>query len=192
MNGTSIDSLIAWIQSQANFINNIANNVHSLVRLIAYAAYIMGVAFAFKALHSLKMYGESRSSMSGHANMKEPLTYIIAATVLVSTPTVIKIFMNMTFGYSNVLAYAPVNSSNSLLAGLFGGNSPIGSALATIIQVIGAFTFVKGWLIIARSAGQGQGRETLGKAFMHIFGGILAMNIVGTVQIINNTLSSPG
>ena len=75
-----------------------------------------------------------------------------------------------------------------MLDSLFGSGSALGSSLALLIQVIGVFAFVKGWVMIARSASQGQPPGGTGKGLMHVFGGILAMNIVATLQVVNNTI----
>jgi len=162
--------------------------MQSVERLITGAAYLMGLAFAVKALMSLKELGESRAMMSGKASIKEPLIFFIVAAMLVYLPSGFQMLMNTTFGYSNVLAYAPVNSNNSTLDILFGQDSAVGASLAIIIQTIGLIAFVRGWVLIARSASSGQPPGGTGKGMVHVFGGILAMNIVGTLQIINNTL----
>jgi intracellular multiplication protein IcmC len=96
--------------------------------------------------------------------------------------------MQSTFGYNNVLQYASVKSNNATLDTLFGTGSVVGRPLTMIIQVIGLIAFVRGWVLIARSASQGQPPGGTGKGFMHVFGGILAINIVGTLEMINNTL----
>lgn len=177
-----------WISSQVDILTNIASSMQSVERLITGAAYLMGLAFAVKALMSLKELGESRAMMSGKASIKEPLIFFIVAAMLVYLPSGFQMLMNTTFGYSNVLAYAPVNSNNSTLDILFGQDSAVGASLAVIIQTIGLIAFVRGWVLIARSASSGQPPGGTGKGMVHVFGGILAMNIVGTLQIINNTL----
>ena len=93
-----------------------------------------------------------------------------------------------TFGQPNILAYAPISSNNSSLDVLFGQDSAVGASLSIIIQTIGLIAFIRGWVLVARSASQGQPPGGTGKGLVHVFGGILAMNIVGTIQVINNTL----
>ncbi len=171
----------------ANGIDVLSNIAHSLIpveKLVTAAAYLMGIGFAIKAVFTLKSHGEQRSSLSGTGNMKEALVYIIVASMLLYFPTAFEALMNTTFGYSTVLAY----SENPYLSGIMGANSALGNAITIIIQVIGLFAFVKGWIMIARGASQGQSAGNTGKGLMHVFGGILAMNIVGTMQIIINTL----
>ena len=178
----------AWITGQANILNNIAANLLSVERLVTGAAYVIGLAFAFKAIYSLKIYGEARTMMSTNSNIKEPIIYLIVAGMFIYFPTGLGIMLQTTFGSSSILEYAPVSSSNPAISALFGSGSIVGRPLAIIIQTIGVIAFVRGWVLIARAANQGQPAGGTGKGLMHVFGGILAMNIVATLEIINNTL----
>ena len=188
MSGTSN----SWIASQVDVLTNLATNLLPVERMVTGGAYVIGLAFAFKAIYSLKMYGESRTMMSSNTSMKEPVIYLIVAGMLIYFPTGMAIMLNTTFGSSNILQYAPVNSNNPLISSLFGPGNQAGWALSIIIQVIGVIAFVRGWVLIARSASQGQPPGGTGKGLMHVFGGILAMNVVATLQIINNTLYGTG
>ena len=126
--------------------------------------------------------------MSSNTSIKEPVMYLLVAGILIYLPTGVELVLNTTFGSSNILQYAPVNSNNPTIANLFGSGSLVGRPLAIIIQTVGIVAFIRGWILIARSASQGQPPGGTGKGLMHVFGGILAMNIVGTLNIINNTL----
>ena len=178
-------SIIDWISEHSEVIRNIANNLIPVQRLVTGAAYLIGLAFAFKAIYSLKIYGESRAMMSSSASIKEPLIYLIVAAIFIYFPTGLDIMLVTAFGREGILQFQDINSPNSALS-LFSG--PTGEALALIIQVVGVIAFVRGWMLIARSASQGQQPGGTGKGLMHVFGGILAMNIVATLEIINNTL----
>jgi intracellular multiplication protein IcmC len=90
--------------------------------------------------------------------------------------------MNTTFGQSNVLAYNELSPALNLT------DSNGGIALLRILQLIGVIAFVRGWVLLARSQGQGAQPGTMGKAVTHVFGGVLLMNIVATVNIMYNTL----
>jgi intracellular multiplication protein IcmC len=106
--------------------------------------------------------------------------------MLLYYPTAFEALLNTTFGYSTVLAYD--SSSSPWLSSIFGTDSTTGKTLTMIIQIIGLFAFIRGWLLVARSSAQGQSPGSMGKGLMHVFGGILAMNIVGTLQVFYNTL----
>lgn len=56
-----------------------------------------------------------------------------------------------------------------------------------IMQVIGLVALIRGISSLTRLAGQSQ-PGVLGKAVVHIVGGTLAINIYGTVDVIQNTL----
>lgn len=174
-----------WYSGELDVLVNLADSLVQVEYLVTGAAYLMGIGFAMKAFFTLKMHGEQRSSMSGTGNMKEAVVYAMVAMALLYFPSAFEALMNTTFGYSSVLAY----SQNPYLTGILGTDSEVGNSITLLIQVIGLFAFVRGWIMIARGATQGgQSQGQTGKGLMHIFGGILAMNIVGTVEVLVNTL----
>jgi intracellular multiplication protein IcmC len=185
-------TIACWLAGHSNVLQNIANSAGPLQKLVTGAAYLIGCAFLFKAIYTLKVYGESKSMMSSNTSIKEPVVYLIVGTALIYFPSAFAVVMQTSFGYSSVLQYAPVNSSNSAMDTLFGSGSVVGKPLTLIIRVIGLIAFVRGWVLIARSASQGQPPGGVGKGFMHVFGGTLAINIVGTLNMINNTLYGVG
>jgi intracellular multiplication protein IcmC len=176
---------------QVDVLTNLANSLAPVQRMITGAAYVMGVAFLFKALYTLRVYGESRTMMSTNQSIKEPILYLMVGAVFIYLPTAFSTLMQTTFGYTSVLQFAAVSGRNDTLSFL-GGNNAMGRALAMIIQVVGLIAFVRGWILLARSASQGQPPGGTGKGLMHIFGGILAINVLGTIEVINNTLYSTG
>ncbi len=181
-----------WVAGQAEILTRLAESLAPVERLITGGAYLIGCAFLFKAIYSLKVYGEARTMMSNSASVKEPIMYLLVGVMLIYFPTGARVIMESTFGYHNVLEYAPVSSNNASLDTLFGSGSVVGQPLAMLIKVVGLIAFVRGWVLIARSASQGQPPGGTGKGLMHVFGGILAINIVGTIHMINNTLYGPG
>jgi hypothetical protein len=49
--------------------------------------------------------------------------------------------------------------------------------------------FVRGWLILKR-ASEGSGQATMAQGFTHLFGGVLAMNIFGFLEIMDSTFGT--
>ncbi|HAT1659919.1 TPA: type IVB secretion system protein IcmC/DotE [Legionella pneumophila] len=178
-----------WIVSQANILANVANQLEPVQRLITGGAYLIGCAFIFKAIYSLKVYGEARTMMSSNTSIKEPVMYLLVGALLIYFPSLVSSVLQTTFGYSSPLSYSGgVSSGSDTITALFGSGSLVGRPLVMIIRVIGLIAFVRGWVLIARSASQGQPPGGTGKGLIHVFGGILAINIVGTIDMINNTL----
>lgn len=68
---------------------------------------------------------------------------------------------------------------------LFG---PAKAGAIAIVRVVGYVSFVRGLVMLSHSADQGSQQGSFGKGFMHIIGGILAINIVETITVIGNTL----
>jgi intracellular multiplication protein IcmC len=180
--------ITCFIADQAQILANLANNLIPVEKLITGSAYVMGIVFAFKAIYSLKALGESRSAMSSNGSLKEPLVYIFVASIFIYFPTAVGVFLKSSFGDSNILQYAPIDSSNSTIDTLFGSGSSVGLPLTILIRSIGLVAFVRGWILIARSASQGSQPGGTGKGIMHVIGGILAINIVGTLEVINRSL----
>lgn len=178
----------SFIASQLDIINNIAANLLPVQKLITGTAYVIGLMFALKAIWSLKKYGESRTMMSSDTNIKEPIMYFIVSAMLIYFPTGLDIMLQTTFGSTNILQYAPISSGTPGISTLFGSSSMVGRALQIIIQTVGLVAFVRGWVLIARTASHGQPPGGTGKGLMHVFGGILAINIIATLEIISKTL----
>lgn len=170
-------------------LETIMSSLQSVEKLITAGAYLMGISFAVKAIYSMKTLAEQRSQQQTHGSLKEPLFYFLASAMLLYLPISVQMVLNTTFGQgSQILAYAPIESGSSTLNSLFGQSSAFGEVIALVVQVVGVIAFIRGWVLIARSATQGQQPGGTGKGLAHVFGGILAMNIVGTLQVVNNTL----
>lgn len=182
---------MSWVQNNTNILENVANNLIPVQRLVTGAAYLIGLSFAFKAIYCLKVYAEGRTMMSGNNSIKEPAVYLMVAAILIYFPTGLAMALSTTFGSSNILQYAPINGGSAGMNALF-GNEAVGRPLTIIIQTVGGFAFVRGWVLIARSASQGQPPGGTGKGLVHVFGGILALNIVATLQMVNNTIYGTG
>lgn len=180
---------VGAITDQANVLQNIASTLAPVQRMLTGLMYVMGIAFSFKAIYSLKVYGEARTMMSNNASMKEPLTYLLVAGIFIYFPSALEVMISTSFGGDgSVWAYAAISSKNSAFDTLFGQGSVVGKPLVLIIQVVGLIAFARGMVLIARGAGTGSQPGSTGKGFMHVAGGVLAINIVQTLTVINNTL----
>ncbi len=168
-----------------SILSNIAKSLLPVQSLISGGAYLMGIGFAIKALITLKSHSESRGAASSNSSIKEPFVYLLVGGLLLYLPTTFSVLMNTTFGYSSVLAY----SQESTMSDWLGGNNQLGLAVTTIIETIGLYAFVRGWVLVVRASTTGQPPGGVGKGLTHVFGGILAINIVGTIELVNNTLT---
>ena len=179
----------ATLGNYVDILGNIANNVMQVQVLISGCAYFLGILFVAKALMTLKEHGEQRTMMSQKNSMKEPLVYFIVGGMLLYSPTGFQTLLETMYGSNeSIMAYGPLSNNNTPLAGSFFKNSAAGASLVKIIQTIGLVAFVRGWVLVARAGSQGQAPGGMGKGMIHVLGGVLAINIVGTIDMINNTI----
>lgn len=175
--------------SYASILDNLTPSLLELEKLVSGAAYLIGVMFLIKGVMALKHAGEGKSHMSQGHSLKEPILYLSSGAMLIYLPTAMDVMLKTVYGSTNILSYNSLESGNPIVDALFGSSGLFGGDLVIFIQLIGLIAFVRGWVMLAKSSTQQGGHQGgFGKAIMHIFGGILAINIVQTINIINNTL----
>lgn len=165
-------------------IINLSQSLGSMWKLVTAGAYLCGVAFTAIGVFHLKAYGELRTMMATQTNIKRPITLFIVAGVFMYLPEAAHVLMMSSFGYSSPLS--PIGYTGPSFAGL---SQQAMVAMVAVVQFVGLIAFVRGWYIIAKSTQPGS-QSTMGKGFTHIIGGLLAINIVGTQQVISLTLGS--
>ncbi|KAF5271536.1 hypothetical protein FQR65_LT05156 [Abscondita terminalis] len=149
----------------------------NIYRLITALAYLMGIAFIFRGVYQLKVYGDLRTMMSVQTNFKATMMVFFAGTALLYAPTAFNSMMLSTFATTDVkdpMSYMPVHNMSTLLAS---------RAVLLFVQLIGTISFIKGWVSLTHTSNP-NGRSSVGKAVTHIVAGLLAVNIEGTKEIL--------
>lgn len=159
---------------------NLTQNYTGIYRLINAFCFVSGMAFFLKAIHYLKVYGEMRMMMSSSANIKEPLMYFFVGTALIYLPSLLDSALQTVFSSSQIslLQESDVNFGSQYYSGM--------SAVTQTVQLVGYIAFVRGIFMLSKTAnasGASHG-ASVGKAVMHMFGGVLAINIVETKRIL--------
>lgn len=147
-------------------------------RLITGITYLIGLMFAYRAVYALKLYGEARTMMSNHANVKAPAIYTFVAAVFLYLPTAVGTVNQAIFGDGTPLGYSSlyIDHTRLYLTGIL-----------AFIRVIGLISFIRGWIYLAALAQQGGHQNSSGKALTHIVGGVLAYNIEATLELLHNS-----
>ncbi len=163
----------------AELLVNLSASYEPIVHLITGSAYVMGMAFGMIGVYKLKVYGDSRTMMSQSTSLKGPIMYLLTSAVFLYLPTAIDTLMLTLYGNTGTpLSYGSPDDDLVPDEVIF--------AAVRLVQIIGLIAFIRGWLLLAQSSKQGAQPMT-GKAMVHIFGGILAINILGTKDIISGT-----
>ena len=167
-------------------IENLARNMASIRSGILGFLYFSGICFIIKSIYYLKVYGEARTMMATTSSMKPPLTWLLVGMVFIAFPHALTITMNTVFShYDGILAYPEwAHAKPDFDFELFM------NSIFSIIRVIGLVSFARGWFIIAQSAQGGGGHQaTLSKGIIHIMAGIIGMNIVRSLNVIDNSIN---
>lgn len=155
-------------------IANFGSSLSGIWRLVTGASYLLGIVFIFRGVYQLKLYGDLRTMMSTQTNFKATLMLFFVGAVLLFYQPATEMIMMSSFGTSNA---TPIGYSNSPLG--------LGASVRVVlkfVQIIGFVSFIRGWIYFTQ-ANQG-GQNHFGKAITHIVGGILAINIEGTADVL--------
>ncbi len=159
-------------------IVNIAETMPNLLAMFTAGAYVLGFTLVLKGIYKLKEYGEMRTSMSSQTNLWPPLITITVGTILIFFVSGYQIGLQTLFGYSSPLTYSSDTSSTDALV----------SSVVLIMQVVGVIAFIRGLLLLNSAGGHGAQPGSIGKGLTFVVGGLLAINIYGTWEVLVNTL----
>ncbi len=163
-----------------SWLVNIQSQLPAILNLIVATSYVCGVSLFVIGVMKLKAYGQQTVMTSTHANFIGPLTYIIVGSVLFYFPTMVEVGVQTFWGYGleSVLQYPNTGGLNF---------DNLINPIIDIIRIVGYIAFLRGWMILAK-LGNHAPPGTLAKGIIHIIGGVLAINVVGTWQVFVNTL----
>ena len=155
----------------------VTNEFPNIYHLITATAYVIGIAFIFRGVYQLKVYGDLRTMMSVQTNFKATMMVFFAGAALLYTPTAFKSMMLSTFATTSITDPMSYHSSKGIW-------SPVASqAILRFIQLIGTISFIRGWIYLTHTSNP-NGRSSFGKAATHIVAGLLAINIEGTREML--------
>jgi len=182
-------------------LTNISNIIVPLTALTLTISFTAGVFFIFQALVALKHFG-GQIGATGQAQPGEfggPLMKLLIGAILIYLPSSTDALTNSLFNTgsslfgSGSINYQNLGSGSALLG--YGGASSFGQQWAALantlvlyIQFIGLLSMLKGWFILANSAGHNAQQGNVAKGFTHVIGGVIAMNFITAVNIIHNTI----
>ncbi len=163
-------------------LTTLRKNLPKVVRFIIASSYVVGIWLIYSGLYSLKIYGDMRTMMpSQGAGMGKYLSRMIIGTLLLLMPRLVKLSIWTLWGTDYTIIDYP-----DWGADLNQWRPALNGAVA-VVRVLGYISFFRGFLMFARSSGQNVQPGTFGKGAIHVIGGILCINITGTIEIIRHT-----
>lgn len=152
-------------------------NIGEIANILNVVAIIIGIGLFLGGLFQLKRYGEMRTMMSQQMSIWAPLSMILAGCFLLILPYTITTLLRAFWGPGQTLplAYHATGSHNI--------ETYIPVVLA-FVRLVGVGAIIRGCVLFSRAGHQGGQPGTTGKAVMHLFGGILCVHVLGTVDLV--------
>jgi intracellular multiplication protein IcmC len=174
-----------YVKDFGYMITALKENLPAVVRLLNATAYVTGIWFIFSAIHELRIYGQARTMMPGNIQLNGPVTKLILGALLLFLPGTIDMASFTLWGYGkeNIQEYYTV--ADTVWAPVFNG-------VLALVRVVGYIAFIRGILLLSRSAGQQKQPGMFGKGLIFLIGGILSINIIGTIKMIQATFGLGG
>ena len=164
-----------------SIFSNLSTSLSGVSQFLTALSYVIGIYLTVSAVFKFKKFGHRTAFMHVEAGMFGPIMQFFIGVGLLYTPTFIGVLNATVFGDSSiddVMAYSTSGSSPDWASAI--------EPMYQTIQVIGLIAFLRGWLILTKSVqkdgGNQPGQTT--KGIIHIIGGVMAMNITRTIDII--------
>lgn len=166
------------VRAFPEMLKNLQQSLQPIWQFLIALSYVIGLSFMVMGVMKLKSYGQQTVMMSTHASMGPALASFIVGTGLLFLPALLDIMTVSLWGYGIDTIEGPDQSASF---------SDIMVPIVQLIQVFGLIAFIRGWIILSKLGSQSQ-PGTLSKGLMHILGGVLGINIMGTIEILGRTL----
>lgn len=171
------------IATFSRWMANLQTQLPYVLKLIVAVSYVVGTWFVVLAIMKLKQYGSMTIFSSSQTSIVGPMTYLLVGIALFYFPSLVNVSIYTFWGYGTdkVLQYPA--------GGEFDWHGLLNPVIA-VVRIIGYVSFLRGWIMISRLGHHGGSQPgTFSKAAIHIIGGLLAINIVGTWDVISNSIN---
>jgi len=163
----------------ANAFNYI-NGVSEAIIITQDVAMALGLSLFLGGLFKLKKYGEMRTFMSTQMSLSRPLGMLIGGVALLCLPLVTSTLLSAIWGTSSLIAY-PVVPNPQAQEIIFG--------IILTIRLVGVMGVMRGIILLSRAGGEQSQPGSIGKAVLHLVGGLMCLNIMSVWNIFDNLLS---
>ena len=184
-------------------LTNLSKVLNPVMVTLMVFSFVSGIFFIMKALITLKSFTMPITQQTKPGELTGPMVHLIVGAVLIWIPTSTQIISNTLFGggQASIFAGSTVNlgamgpaSATLMSFAPVAVESQWATMLNTIVlymEFIGFIAFLRGWFILAHS-GQGGQQDGVSKGVIHIIGGILAINFLPLVNVVENTIMGTG
>ncbi len=158
--------------------NLLMQNLGTIANIVQSVTVLMGVGLFMMGIFRLKRYGEMRTFMSHQMTIASPLLMMFGGIALLCLPLVLRTALLNFWSTSNPLHYEGPLSSWELLI----------PPIIVFVRLIGVGAFIRGVLLFSRCGSEQGHQGMMGRALLHILGGMLCVHILGTVRLLKEIL----
>ena len=167
--------------SFAEMLQALNADLPAITTLITAASYLIGFWFFFRGIYKLRQYGELRTMMASNTDLRDPMMLFAAGACLLFLPTIISIaestfFSNYT---ATPISYGVLNAKTEW--------EMTERVVLALVRLVGLIAFIKSVMMLGNLNSHSGGQNTLGKALTHMIGGVMAMNINATIDMVRAT-----
>jgi intracellular multiplication protein IcmC len=128
--------------------------------------------------------------MPALASVSGPLAKMAIGALLIYLPGTLDTVIYTFWGYGSSSVLLSWDSTPNHPGSSTSTNIPLAilNAAAALIRLFGYIALINGFVVLSRVTKQGAPPGQWGKGIMHIIGGVLAINIIETVNVIWSTL----
>lgn len=166
-------------QGLAGMLQTLQNNLGPVYRLVIAISYVLGFWFIVDSIFRLKKLGQARTMMSTSASMGKPIGLFVIGLALLYFPTFVDVSIQSLwlYGSTSVLRYPNEPSIWDAFI----------HPVIDVIRLFGLIAVIRGLTILTKLAHESTQPGTVAKGIMHIIGGVLGINIVGTIHVLRVT-----
>lgn len=203
---TSLVLSLTWFLADNAFadiyttLRNLRELVIPLTQLMLTLSFVIGISLIWRGISMLKKFGSAQQG----AEVAGPMVYLFVGAILIWIPSSSNILADSLFGgtggyggnnlfSSGRFDYSRLGAGSKLI-GYAGGSSlnaqwsAIADTLVLYVQFIGLIAFIRGWLIVSKSGMPGQQPGSISKGITHIVGGVICINFIQFVKLVQVTL----
>ena len=176
-------------QTLSGIFAHLYDSLNKIYPVLIGLCYVIGIFFIGKALFMLKKHGYKTAFMNADSSIIGPMVIMLVGVILMYTPGFLNIMFMTLYGQKVQPTGSWMDTAKA------GGGDQWYSALVPmvgLVQVLGLIAFIRGWILVVKGAAPGSQPGNVSKGAMHILGGILAINITGTIDIINCSIGVGG
>jgi intracellular multiplication protein IcmC len=174
-----VDAYAAMGEDLAGILRNLQNNLPALYKLVIAVSYVAGIYFVADSVFRMKKVAQGRTMMSSHTSIARPLILFMVGIALIYFPTFIDYSIQSLwiYGSESVLKYPQEPGMwDSFI-----------NPVIDLIRLFGLIAITRGLIIFAGLGSENPRPGVVGKGLMHILGGVFAVNIVGTIDVLKGT-----